>query len=232
MSQGSMPAGTPWQPPSIDRPAPPVGDTAPDETRRSTVEVTDVGRLVDGMARWLPRFARRMQQVVLIMSWLAGLTGVVALLVGLWAWHDPAIEAAVPLVFTVPAVIAPYLAVRRIRPLAAAVSQPEETARQARSYFAGLPQSPELDELIRRAAASRGRGDSLKVGGAWRTSRLLGKVVGKFTPDPQTQPLVAAVAPSNLKVAWLWVIVSWWAWIVALIVGFAAATSLAVEAIV
>jgi hypothetical protein len=231
MTGTSVPPASPDPQRPLDLPTPPTAGSVVGETTRSAAPV-DIGRLVDGMARWLPRFARRMQQVVLIMSWLAGLTGAAALLVGLWAWHDPLVEAAVPLIFTVPAVVAPFMAARRIRPLAAAVSQPEETARQARSYFAGLTQSPELDELIRRAAASRGRGESLKVGGAWRTSRLLGKVVGKVSPDPDTQPLVAAVAPANLKVAWFWVIVSWWAWIVAMIVGFAAAASLAVDAII
>ena len=208
------------------------GIMPPDEGPSSRPGPTPVGRVVDGMAKWLPKFARRVHQVVLVMSWLAGLTGAAALLVGLWAWHNPMAEAALPLIFTLPAVVAPALAARRIRPLAAAVGQPEETARQARSYFAGLTSSPELDELIRRAAASRGRGESIKLGGAWRTSRLLGKVIGKVNPDPTTQPLLAAVTPANLRVAWTWVIVSWWAWLVAMIVGFAAVTSLAVDAIV
>lgn len=233
--RGAVPGSGPESAPDFLPPPPDPGISEigpPDEVASSRPGPTPTGRVVDAMAKWLPKFARRVHQVVLAMSWLAGLTGTGALLIGLWAWHSPMAEAALPLIFTLPAVVAPAIAARRIRPLAAAVGQPEETARQARSYFAGLTTSPELDELIRRAAASRGRGESLKLGGAWRTSRLLGKVIGKVNPDPTSQPLLAAVTPANLRVAWTWVIVSWWAWLVAMIVGFAAATSLAVGAIV
>mgnify|MGYP003527811807 CR=1 FL=1 len=96
----------------------------------------EIERLASGMGTWLPRMARRARQAVLVVAGFAGLTGVVALVLGLAAWHDPVGEAVVVLVVTLPAVAAPVMTARKLRPLTAAVAQPDETARQARAYFA------------------------------------------------------------------------------------------------
>ena len=191
----------------------------------------EIERLASGMGTWLPRMARRARQAVLVVAGFAGLTGVVALVLGLAAWHDPVGEAVVVLVVTLPAVAAPVMTARKLRPLTAAVAQPDETARQARAYFATATRSVELDELVTRAASVHQKGDKVRLGGIWRTSRLVGSVLGRVRPDPATQPLLAAFTPTNLRTVWLGVIVSWWLWFVALFMAIAAAFTLAVDVV-
>lgn len=191
----------------------------------------EIERVAAGMATWLPRMARRARQAVLVVAGFAGLTGVVALVLGLAAWHGSLGEVVVVLVVTLPAVAAPVMTARKLRPLTAAVAQPDETARQARAYFATATRSVELDELVARAANVHQRGDQVRLGGIWRTSRLVATVVGRVRPDPATQPLLAAFSPTNLKAAWLGVIISWWLWLVALFLAMAAGLTLAVDAV-
>ena len=116
--RGAVPGSGPESAPDFLPPPPDPGISEigpPDEVASNRPGPTPTGRVVDAMAKWLPKFARRVHQVVLAMSWLAGLTGTGALLIGLWAWHSPMAEAALPLIFTLPAVVAPAIAARRIR---------------------------------------------------------------------------------------------------------------------
>jgi hypothetical protein len=189
----------------------------------------ELERVATGMATWLPRMARRARQAVLVVAAFAGLTGTVALVLGVTAWHDSVAQAMAVLVVTLPAVVAPVMTARRMRPLTAAVAHPDETARQARSYFATATRSVELDELVARAATIHQAGDKVRLGGIWRTSRLVGAVIGRVRPDPDIQPLLAAFSPTNLRAVWLGVIVSWWLWLVALFVALAAGSALTVD---
>lgn len=198
---------------------------------RSDPPTPDVERLATGMGTWLPRMARRARQAVLVIAGLAGLTGTVALVLGLAAWHDPAGETVVVLVFTLPAIAAPAMTAWKLRPLTAAAAQPDETARQARAYLATATRSAELDELVSRAATIHQKGEKVRLGGIWRTSRLMATVVGRARPDPATQPLLVAFTPANLRLVWFGVIVSWWLWLVSLFLALAAAFALVIEAV-
>ena len=81
--RGAVPGSGPESAPELLPPPPDPGISEigpPDEVASNRPGPTPTGRVVDAMAKWLPKFARRVHQVVLAMSWLAGLTGIGALL--------------------------------------------------------------------------------------------------------------------------------------------------------
>src|SRR5690606_22681028 len=106
-----------------------------------------------GMGGFLTQVARRLRQGATVVATLAAVLGVVALALGLWAWHESTALAVVVAVICVPAIAAPVFVLRRLRPITEAVAHPDEAARQARSYFAGLQSTPELNQLVSEAAA-------------------------------------------------------------------------------
>lgn len=191
----------------------------------------DVERLVAGLGGFLSQLARRVRQAAMGLAGLAAAIGLVALVLGVWAWHDSVLQLAVLAVICVPAVLAPLFVIRRLKPIAEAVAHPDEAARQARSYFSGLPATPELQELVDEAAGlQRGTG-KVRLRGAFRSARLLGSLVEAISPDPRTQPLVAAFHPARLRGIWLAAIASWWLAMVSSVVAIVAAVSLLADAI-
>lgn len=193
--------------------------------------VDDVERLASGMGTFLAQVAVRIRQAALVVTGLAGVAGAVALVLAIWAWHDDTATLVVAALICVPAALTPVFAYRRLRPIAEAVAHPDETARQARSYFAGLHGSPELDQLVHEAAGLQRAGRKMRLRSLVRSTRLLGSVIGSIAPDPRTQPLVAAFQPTRLRSIWLAVLVSWWLWILALTVAVVATFSLFVDAV-
>lgn len=163
---------------------------------------------------------------------VAGLTGAMALVLGLAAWNDTWAQILAVLVITTPALAAPFITARRLAPLTEAVSSPEETARQAREYLLSLKDSPELNQLAARVMTGRGEAEAVKLGGLWPATRTVARLVGKVQPDPRSQPLLAAYSPANLKTAWLWIIAAWWLWVFALLVAMAAAGTLIVDLVI
>jgi hypothetical protein len=110
--------------------------------------------------------------------------------------------------------------------MAEAVANPEQAAQQVRSYVSSLQAGPELEELIQRASTEKGR-----VRGLYRTSRFVGSLVSRVSPDPDEQPLLAAFHPVRLRALWLAVIVTWWLWFVSVLLATVAVFQLAIDAV-
>lgn len=194
--------------------------------------VDDLERLAGTLGTFVAQVAVRIRQAALVVASLAGAAGLVALVLGFWAWHDDTATLVLVALVCVPAALTPVFAYRRLKPIAEAVAHPDETARQARSYFAGLHGSPELDQLVQQAAGLSRAGRGMRLRGLYRSTRLLGSVIGSVAPDPRTQPLVAAFQPTRLRSIWLAVLWSWWLWMLAFAIAVVATANLLVDAVV
>lgn len=194
-------------------------------------QLPDLERLVAGLGSFLCHLARRVRQVAIVLATMAASVGVVALVLGVWAWHDSIPTLVLLALICGPAIAAPLFVVRRVSPLTEAVAHPDEAARQARSYFAGLQSTPELDRLVKEAAGMQRSGGKLRLRGAFRSARLLGSLVDSIAPDPRTQPLVAAFSPVRLRSIWLAVLVSWWMAVLASLFAVVAAVTILIDAV-
>ncbi len=204
-----------------------------DATSGSTAprQLPDLERLVTGLGTFLCHLATRVRQGAVVLATMAASVGVVALVLGLWAWHDSVPTLVLLVLVCGPAIAAPIFVVRRLRPITEAVAHPDEAARQARSYFSGLQSTPELDQLVQQAAGMQRSGGKLRLRGAFRSARLLGSLVDSIAPDPRTQPLVAAFSPVRLRSIWLAVLLSWWMAVLASLFAVVAVVTILIDAI-
>lgn len=191
----------------------------------------DLDRLVSGMGAFVTQLAKRVRQGATAVAGLAAAMGVVALILGEWVWHDEPVAAVLVAVVCLPAIVAPLFVLKRLRPITDAVEHPDDATRQARSYFAGLQSTPELDQLVTEAAGLYKSSGKVRLRGGFRAARLVGSLVDSVAPDPKTQPLVAAFAPSRLRSIWLGVLTAWFFAIVAWMLAIVAVVSLIVDAI-
>lgn len=178
----------------------------------------------------LVRLACGASRGVRLLALAAGLTGLVALVLGVAAWHDPWYEAVVVALVCLPAVAGAAYVARRARQLAAAATHPQEVAAQARDLLGRVRTSPELSRLAtrvreRRLAAS-GAG---RVRGMWQLARLATTVVGQAQPDPDRHRYLVPFAPERIRNTWLGVVVTLWGWAVAAVVAVVAALTLLVR---
>ena len=162
-----------------------------------------------------------------------GLTGLVALLLGVWAWHHSLPGAALAVVAGVPTIAVAIYVLVRIRALARAVKQPGRTLAQAQDLVMRAKGSPELHRLARRVA-SRGTKREAGVGRlrhALRSGRLISAVIGLAGPDPKEHDLLVPFTPARLKTLWLAVTVGLWAWLVCAVIASLAFLSLAIQSL-
>ncbi len=214
-------------------PGAPPRDAAPADRGRSAKRrrLDDLDRLVTGLGAFFTQLARRVRQGATAVAGLAAAMGVVALILGEWVWHDEPAAAVLVALVCLPAIAAPLFVLKRLRPITDAVEHPDEAARQARSYFAGLQSTPELNQLVTEAAGLQRASGKVRLRGGFRSVRLISSLVESVAPDPKTQPLVAAFAPSRLRSIWLGVLTAWFFAIVAWTLAIVAAVSLIVESI-
>jgi hypothetical protein len=184
------------------------------------------GGRVGAVGSWLAGLATSTCRLATVLAVAAGVTGATALLLGVLAWRDSLPAVVVVVLVGGAAVAAPWYVARRIRPMAEAVANPEQAAQQVRSYVSSLQAGPELEELIQRASTEKGR-----VRGLYRTSRFVGSLVSRVSPDPDEQPLLAAFHPVRLRALWLAVIVTWWLWFVSVLLATVAVFQLAIDAV-
>ena len=199
-------------------------------------DLDGIERLVAAMGGWLSTFAKRSRQTILAVAALSSLAGFAGLTVGLIAWHDSAARTVVVAIICVPAALAPFVVSRRIRPLTDAVAQPDEVARQARTYFAGLPSTTELNDLVGLVVQSDSSGQSgtgrrMKLRTLFKASRMVGDVVERAKPDPITMPLLSAFQPTRLRGIWFSMMLSVWLWMLASLVAVIAGMALVVRAL-
>ena len=163
----------------------------------------------------------------------AGATGVVALLLGFWAWHN-SLSGAVLAVGGGGATlaVAVYVLVR-IRALARAVRHPADALAQAQDLVMRAKGSPELHALAAKVRARKGA----KAAGLGRmrraltTGKLISSVIGLASPDPQQHALLVPFTPDRLRNLWLAIIIGLWAWLISAVIAALAFLSLAIQAL-
>ena len=190
----------------------------------------NVEELVSGLSSWLARFGSRLRQAVVAVAALAALAGLVAVGLGLAAWHSSTAIVVLVVVLLAPALVVPAWLAWRVRPLTKAVSQPDELVRQARSYVSSLSAGPQVNALIKQVSEVASHGDR-RLRGVWKSSKLVRQLVEVAKPDPTAQPLVAAFTPERLRGLWAGLITAWWLWLISLGVSVVAGLTLVARAI-
>ena len=163
----------------------------------------------------------------------AALTGLVALLLGVWAWHNSLPGAAVAILAGVPTIYVALYVLVRTRALARAVKQPARAVAQAQDLVIRAKGSPELHQLARRVA-SGGTKRQPGVGRlrrALRSGQLISAVIGLAGPDPKEHDLLVPFTPARLKMLWLAITVGLWAWLISAVMASLAFLSLAVQSL-
>lgn len=163
----------------------------------------------------------------------AAATGAVALLLGVWAWHESLPGSAVAVAGGgVTVVVAVYVLIR-IRALAQAVRHPADTLAQAQDLVLRAKGSPELHQLARTVVARR----TAKAAGLGRfrralsTGRLVSRVIGLASPDPVQHAYLVPFTPERLKNLWLAVLLGLWAWLISAAIASLALLTLAVQSL-
>ena len=163
----------------------------------------------------------------------AGATGLTALLLGVWAWHRSLPGSTIAAVGGgVTLAVAAYV-LTRIRALARAVKHPGETLAQAQDLVLRARGSAELHDLAgavraRKVAKAAGRG---RMRRALSTGRLISRVIGLASPDPERHAYLVPFTPDRLKNLWLAVLIGLWAWLVSAVIASLALLTLAVQSL-
>ena len=192
--------------------------------------------LTRGGARGLSLTISVVHRTIELICLAAAGTGLVALVLGVWAWHNSLPGAVIG--FTGGAVtlaVAIYVLVR-VRALATAIKHPTETLAQAQDLVLRAKGSPELHRLAgavrgrkaTRAAKAAGVG---KLRRALRTGKLISTVIGFASPDPERHRYLVPFTPDRLKNLWLAILVGLWAWLIAAVIASLAFLSLAIQAL-
>lgn len=163
----------------------------------------------------------------------AAATGLVALVLGVWAWHSSLPGAALAFVGgAVTLAVAIYVLVR-VRALAVAVKHPTEVLAQAQDLVLRAKGSPELHKLAgkvraRKAAKAAGLGRARR---ALSTGRLISSVIGLASPDPERHRYLVPFTPDRLKNLWLAILAGLWAWLISAVIASLAFLSLAIQSL-
>ncbi|MGN6696422.1 MAG: hypothetical protein ACTHN0_19745 [Aquihabitans sp.] len=163
----------------------------------------------------------------------AAATGFVALALGWWAWHESLEGAGLALLGGgVTLAVAIYVLIR-VRALAAAIKHPAETLAQAQDLVLRAKGSTELHKLAGMVRSGKGA----KAAGVGRTrrwlrnGRLISRVIGLASPDPERHRYLVPFTPDRLKNLWLAILIGLWAWLISAVIASLALLSLAVQAL-
>jgi hypothetical protein len=166
----------------------------------------------------------------------AGATGLVALLLGGWAWRNTLPGAVLALVGGgVTLGVAAYVLVR-IRALALAVRHPADTLAQAQDLVLRAKGSPELHKLAGTVRTRRGA-KAAKAAGigrarrALRTGKLISSVIGLASPDPERHGYLIPFTPDRVRNLWLAILFGLWAWLISAVIASMAFLSLAIQSL-
>lgn len=192
--------------------------------------------LAIGDGNRLARYAARARSVARLLAVLVVTTGVAALLVGLAAWRETPIAMVVVVLLCLPAVVVPLYVARRTGSLAEAAARPKEMAHQTQDLISGVRNSAELRTLADRVT-NRGTSQPTAVSarrpgrlrGAMQLAKLASTVVGQAQPDADRHPLLVPFTPERLARTWSAVVISLWAWLVAVLVLVVSVPALAIS---
>jgi hypothetical protein len=166
----------------------------------------------------------------------AGATGLVALVLGVWAWRNTLPGALVAFVGGgVTLAVALYVLVR-IRALARAVKHPADTLAQAQDLVMRAKGSPELHKLAgtvrtRKAAKAAKAAGIGRARRALRTGKLISSVIGLASPDPERHAYLVPFTPDRMRNLWLATLFGLWAWLISAVIASMAFLSLAIQSL-
>jgi hypothetical protein len=161
---------------------------------------------------------------------LVSLGGVMALAIGLAAWHDP-LPAIVVVILVAPCIVAPQVLRRRVQDLVQTATHPAQAASQARDLLSRVQPGGELRaqvEHLRSAASARHRG---RLRSAVGVARATSGVLALAEPDPERHRLLLPLRPERVALLSTWALASFWGAVVAVFVTFAAVAALLGRAI-
>ena len=169
----------------------------------------------------------------------AAATGFCAVTLGWWAWHQALPGALLACASGAVTLAAAGYVFLRVRALAAAIKHPTETMDQAQDLVLRAKGSPELHRLASavrtrqagRAARATASASMGKARRAMRMGRLVSRVIGLASPDPERHRYLTPFTPDRLKNLWLAVLVGLWAWLVSAAIASLALLSLAIGAL-
>ena len=216
----------------------PVGTPPPVDPALAAELATLSRELIDQDGTRLARATRLVAFVIVAMAASISATGVLALIVGLWAWHRPLPVGLIIMVLVAPAIMGPMLVARHALLLGRAAGQPRALVAEAQDLVTGLRASPELrtlaSSLVRRrrpatpGAPGAGKPRRRGLRNALSTTRLLTTVVGLAGPDKARHPLLMGFTPVRMRTTWLAFWWSLWGWLVAILVLLGATARLLV----
>lgn len=174
-------------------------------------------------------------RTVELMCVAAAATGIVALGLGWWAWHESLQGAGIAVLGGgITLAVAVYVLVR-VRALAGAIKHPAETLAQAQDLVLRAKGSPELHKLA--GAVRKRQGRKAKAAGVGRarqalnSGRMISRVIGLASPDPERHRYLVPFTPDRLKNLWLAILVGLWAWLISAVIASLALLSLAIQSL-
>jgi len=163
----------------------------------------------------------------------AAATGFVALALGGYAWREALPGAVIAVVGGGTTLAVALYVLVRVRALAAAIKHPAETLSQAQDLVMRAKGSPELHKLagsVRTARAAKAAGIG-RARRALRTGRLISRVIGLASPDPERHRYLVPFTPDRVKNLWLAILIGIWAWLISAVIASLALLTVAIAAL-
>lgn len=192
-----------------------------------------LGALTRGGAKGLSVAIAVTHRTLELICVAAAATGLVAVLLGFWAWHNTLPGAVLAVVGGGTTLAVAVYVLVRIRALAAAVKHPTEVLAQAQDLVVRAKGSPPLHQLAakvrsRKAAKAAGLG---RIRRAVSTGKLISSVIGLASPDPERHRYLIPFTPERLRNLWLAILIGLWAWLISAVIASMAFLSLAIQSI-
>lgn len=208
-------------------PIPPAADPAGSPTKPGQDDSASwVRRQLGGPgAARLLRYIGRTAKIVRAFAVFVVLVGILAAVLGVLGFREHTAAMVVVVLLSLPAIVAPIMAIQLTTRMAASARQPDVLVRQAQDLARGLVDSAELRQLARRlTGGAEGEGPITqgRLGRARHTAKLASTVMSQAKPDKERHPLLVPFRPERLR--WLSMAYSW-SWIGFVIAVFVALAS-------
>jgi hypothetical protein len=161
---------------------------------------------------------------------LASAGSLLALVLGLLAWHDSIVGIVLVVLVAATGVVAPQVLRRRLVALVETATHPAEAAAQARDLIRRIRPDGEARQKVdqlRTAAAMRHRG---RVRAALGMARATSGVLGLVEPDPERHRLLLPLRPERIASLSAWAWAAFWGPLAAFVLAVAALVTFALHA--
>ncbi len=172
-------------------------------------------RVEDGIGH-LGSLLRGIKVGVQVLAMGVLLIGLLAVGLGLAAFHGSVLAVVFVVLVAIPAIIGPLYFRRRVSALVDAASHPAEVADEARDLLGRVRQDGaglgDLANRLRGAETSGGGANPIarrsKLVRAVGIARAASGVLGMFEPDSKLHPHLVPLRPERVRSLWWWLIIS------------------------